>query len=389
MILDKAETSGARFLLVAAALVVVVAGLKLGAPILLPFALALFLAIMSLPITFWLQRHIPPWLSIVVTVLITVSVFTILVLLAIQSLSELGPRLPGYRQAYSNMTTNAVAWVTNKSWYQEWFSGLGLERVFALEQLQAGDIFDFLAATARQAGSLLSSTFLIFLMMIFMLSEATVFPFKLRSILGQRAGSGRRMTKIIREVQVYLGIKTVVSLITGLLIGVWAWLLDLDFPVLLGLIGFVLNYVPTIGSILAVVPALFLSAVQFVSVGHAILVLAGYVFINMVFGNIIEPTFMGRRLGLSTLVVILSLIFWAWLWGPIGAILAVPLTMVVKIMLENTQDLRWAAVLLDKSPPQSRMAMADGASPPTEPVRETSEGASPELAKPEGEAGVA
>ena len=76
------------------------------------------------------------------------------------------------------------------------------------------------------------------------------------------------------------------------------------------------------------------------------------VVINVVFGNLIEPHMLGRRLGLSTLVVILSLIFWAWAWGPVGALLAVPLTMVVKIMLENTQDLRWVAVLLDKSAPE-------------------------------------
>ncbi|HAD75872.1 MAG TPA: hypothetical protein DCG16_08815, partial [Gemmatimonadetes bacterium] len=106
-------------------------------------------------------------------------------------------------------------------------------------------------------------------------------------------------------------------------------------------------------SLLAALPALFLSLVQFTSVGHLLLVGGGYGVINMVFGNLIEPNLMGKRLGLSTLVVILSLLFWAWVWGPVGALLAVPLTMVVKIMLENIEDLRWMAILLDKSPPQS------------------------------------
>ena len=162
----------------------------------------------------------------------------------------------------------------------------------------------------------------------------------------------RRVTKIVREVQDYLGIKTVVSLATGLLIGVLTWLLGLDFPILLGLIGFVMNYIPTVGSIVAAVPALLLSVVQFGSVGNFTLVAVGYGVINTVFGNIIEPNLLGRRLGLSTLVVVLSLLFWAWVWGPVGALLAVPLTMIVKIMLENTEDLRWVAILLDKSPPQ-------------------------------------
>ncbi|MAN96377.1 MAG: hypothetical protein CME08_05260, partial [Gemmatimonadetes bacterium] len=165
-------------------------------------------------------------------------------------------------------------------------------------------------------------------------------------------------TKIVREVQAYLGIKTLVSLATGLSIGVLAWLLDLEFPVLLGLIGFVMNYIPTVGSLLAALPALFLSLVQFTSVGHLLLVGGGYGVINMVFGNLIEPNLMGKRLGLSTLVVILSLLFWAWVWGPVGALLAVPLTMIVKIMLENIEDLRWMAILLDKSPPQSMVSGA-------------------------------
>ncbi|MBV24617.1 MAG: hypothetical protein CME12_00670 [Gemmatimonadetes bacterium] len=116
--------------------------------------------------------------------------------------------------------------------------------------------------------------------------------------------------------------------------------------------GFVMNYIPTVGSLLAALPALFLSLVQFTTVGHLLQVCVGYGAINMVFGNVIEPNLMGKRLGLSTLVVILSLLFWAWVWGPVGALLAVPLTMIVKIMLENIEDLRWVAVLLDKSPPQ-------------------------------------
>jgi predicted PurR-regulated permease PerM len=96
-----------------------------------------------------------------------------------------------------------------------------------------------------------------------------------------------------------------------------------------------------------------------------LLVTVGYVVVNLLFGNIIEPMLQGRQLGLSTLVVVLSLLFWGWAWGPIGALLSVPLTVVVKIWLENTQDLRWIAILLDKSPPkppaQTPVVAPDGA----------------------------
>lgn len=160
------------------------------------------------------------------------------------------------------------------------------------------------------------------------------------------------MAKVVTEIQSYLGIKTVISLMTGLLLGGFCWLMDLDFPVLLGLIAFVLNYVPTVGSILAAFPAVLLSLIlNEGAFAPALGVAAGYIVVNTIFGNIIEPNLMGRRLGLSPLVVVLSLLFWNFVWGPVGALLSVPLTMIVKIWLENTQDLRWVAVLIDKQSP--------------------------------------
>ena len=181
--------------------------------------------------------------------------------------------------------------------------------------------------------------------MAFILAEATVFPAKLRAALGREDADLGRFVQITREVQHYLGIKTVISLITGILVGFWVWMLGVDFPLFWGLLAFLFNYVPTIGSILAAIPAMLLALVQF-GVGPALVVVLGYLVINVIFGNIVEPHLLGRRLGLSTLVVILSLLFWGWVWGPIGMLLSLPLTMIVKIMLENTDDFRWIAVLL-------------------------------------------
>ena len=187
--------------------------------------------------------------------------------------------------------------------------------------------------------------------MAFMLSEATVFPDKFRSLSRNSNERDDRLEKIVSEVQTYLVIKTVISLATGAILGVWAYFWGLDFPVLLGLAAFLLNYIPTVGSMIAAIPAVLLSIILYGSIGHALIVMSGYVVVNMVFGNILEPNLMGRRLGLSTLVVMLSLLFWGWAWGPLGALLSVPLTVMVKIWLENTADLRWVAILLDKSAP--------------------------------------
>jgi predicted PurR-regulated permease PerM len=183
--------------------------------------------------------------------------------------------------------------------------------------------------------------------MIFMLLEAASVPVKARAAIG---GSGRldadNMRQAVIQVQRYLGLKTLTSLTTGLLIGLWTAILGLDFAVVWGLLAFLLNYIPNIGSIVAAFPAVLLALVQG-GIYYAVLVAIGYVVVNVGIGNFIEPWLMGRTLGLSTLVVFLSLVFWGWMWGSVGMLLSVPLTMIIKILLENTDDLQWMAVMLD------------------------------------------
>ena len=355
MILERMEQNpGTRYLFVMAMAVIVVGGLRLAAPILLPFSLALFLAVLTLPIVVWLQRHrIPTTLAIVLAVLVDVAVVSLLILLASQSMAEFQDRLPRYATRLTDL-------------WDSWLLGLqGLDlpgasnlAVYVSELVNPAQVVTLAGGTLTRVFSFASNAFLVFIILIFMLGEATIFPAKFRAILGREQGHSSRLTKMVAEVQEYLGIKTFTSLATGVLLGAWCWVMDLDFPVLLGLIAFLLNYVPTIGSIIASAPAVLLGLIQF-GFGHALIVGLGFIAVNGVFGNLIEPNLLGRRLGLSTLVVILSLIFWGWVWGPVGALLAVPLTMVVKIMLENTSDLRWVAILLDKSPPEPGLSVLD------------------------------
>lgn len=336
---------GARFLLIAACIVILGWGLRAAAPILLPFSLALFLAILSLPILRALQnRGIPGVVAVLITLLVDLAVLGVIVLLGIQSVAEFQERLPRYAARLQSLVGLWLDTLQDR--------GVPMEDVYRTQDwISVGSVVDFVGSTLQRMAFFLGNAFLVVLVMLFMLSEATVFPAKFRSILGDERGDMGRFAQIIGEVQEYLLIKTLISLATGVTIGAFAWIMGLDFPVLLGLIGFILNYVPTIGSILAAIPALLLAMIQFEGVGPPVAVALAYLGINVVFGNLVEPSLMGRRLGLSTLVVILSLVFWAWLWGPVGALLAVPLTMVVKIGLEHTDDLRWMAVLLDKEPP--------------------------------------
>jgi predicted PurR-regulated permease PerM len=346
MILDRMDQNpGIKVLFSMACVVVVVSGLRLAAPILLPSALALFLAVLSLPVMIWLRRHkVPKFSAVMLPVLLNVAVVGLVVMVASSSVSELQTRIPTY---YDSLRDLQVSWVQSI----ESRTDIPLSEYITMELIDPGAVVGLARNTVGRIAQFVSMTFIVFLIMAFMLNEAMVFPDKFHYITGSTPGEGNRLTKVVTEVQTYLGIKTVISLATGLVLGSWAYVMQLDFPVLLGLVAFLLNYVPTVGSIIAAVPAVLLSVVLFGDLGHAILVAIGYVVVNTLFGNILEPNLMGRRLGLSTLVVILSLLFWGWTWGPLGALLSVPLTVIVKIWLENTTDLRWVAVLLDKTPP--------------------------------------
>jgi predicted PurR-regulated permease PerM len=149
----------------------------------------------------------------------------------------------------------------------------------------------------------------------------------------------------VREVRHYLAIKTWISLATGFLVTVFLVSIGLDYAILWGVLAFMLNYIPTLGSIIAAVPAILLAYIQ-LGGGWAVGVTAGYLAVNLIMGNLIEPRVMGQGLGLSTLVVFLSLLFWGWVLGPVGMVLSVPLTVTLRIALESRQETRWIAVLL-------------------------------------------
>ena len=354
MIIDTSEERpGLRLLLVLACLVIITAGLKAAAPILVPFALALFMAVVSMPVMFGLRRKgVPAPLAILLTVLLDVLIFGLMGLLVVGSLGDLNEKIPGYAAA-----VEAV--------YQAWLVRLQARGI----PVASGALFDparvftFLRGFLQTVARVSSIGFVVGIIMIFILAEATIFPYKFQAILGGNRQGRVRITHTVTEVQAYLWIKFQICLVRGIFVGLMCWIAQLDFPMLLGMIAFILSFVPTLGAIIAAVPGIALALILHGEM-TALMVGLSYLAIDLGFGNLLEPNIMGRRVGLSTLVVVLSLLFWGWLWGPVGALLSVPLTMVLKIGLENIPDLSWIAVLLDKSPPQERDAAARAAGKP-------------------------
>jgi predicted PurR-regulated permease PerM len=267
--------------------------------------------------------------------------------------------VPRYVEQLQALVLSTQAWLVERR--------VPVEELVLIDLLNPEYVIGLVTGTLRGIAWVVSNAFLVLIIMIFMLAETAAFPDKLRAALGSRDADLGRFAKITHEVQQYLGIKTGVSLVTGTLVGLWVWLLGIDFPLFWGFMAFLFNYIPSIGSILASIPPVLIGLLQY-GPGTALLVALGYVVVNITLGNIVEPNLMGRRLGLSTLVVILSLVFWGWIWGPVGMLLSLPMTMIVKIMLENTSDMRWIAILLGPKAPRPRTADAAGELPQREPL---------------------
>jgi len=341
-------SSAARFLVVAGAFVVVVAGMSAAASLVTPFLLAGFIAIIAAPPMFYLvHRGAPTWLALLAVSAVIIAIGCLIVALVSGSLSAFTTNLPDYQARLQSLTLQLVAWLKG--------TGIDVPREALTTYLDAGKAMKMAGVLLGGLGDMLTNAFLILLTVVFMLLEASNLPAKLRAGLKAPDASMERLHRVLDDINRYMILKTTMSLLTGALIWLWLWYLGLDYPGLWALVAFLFNYVPTIGSMVAAIPAVLLALVQ-LDPQSALWVALGYLVINTVVASLIEPKFMGQGLGLSTLVVFVSLVFWGWVLGSIGMFLSVPLTMVLKIALDASPQTRPIAILLGpeiKAPTES------------------------------------
>ncbi|EMM2748900.1 AI-2E family transporter [Klebsiella pneumoniae] len=330
--------NGLKMVIMLGMLVIILTGIRFAADIIVPFILALFLAVIINPLVQLLVRcRVPRVLAI--SLLIGLIVMLAIVLLASlgTSLNELARTLPQYRNyLYEPMQTIAP-------WLQR--MGFTVSVVELNKYIDPNAVMTLVTSLLTQLSNAMSSIFLLLLTVVFMLLEVPQLPAKLQQLMSRPVEGMGAIQRAIDSVSHYLVLKTAISLITGLVVWGMLVLLDVRFAFMWGLLAFALNYIPNIGSVLAAIPPI-LQVLVFSGLYEALVVLAGYLIVNLVFGNILEPRIMGRGLGLSTLVVFLSLIFWGWLLGPVGMLLSVPLTIIVKIALEQTSGGQSIAFLL-------------------------------------------
>ena len=331
-------------LIMLAAFVVVVAGLKAASSIITPFLLAAFLTVICFPPLAWLQRkRVPSWLALLIVLGVGILIVISLVAITGSSVTEFAQRLPSYQENLIKQQNLFTDWLEGIPWLKEHH----VEVAKLPEQIGLNPkVLVRIASNAiGTIGSLSGNLILVLLIFVFLLIEASGLPVKFQAMPGYTHKDEDRLEQILGDIRNYLAIKTEVSLLTGFLVTVWLWILGVDFAILWGLLAFFCNFIPNIGSVIAAIPAVLLALVQ-LGPAASLYVILGYLGINAVIGNALEPRLMGRGLGLSTLVVFLSLIFWGWVLGPVGMLLSVPLTMMVKIALDRFDETRWIAILL-------------------------------------------
>ena len=312
-------------------------------PVLFPFFLAVFLSFLLYPVQDFLTRiKIPKFLSIIFILLVTFTIIYLLGALFYSAGKTFAVEFPKYGQKISTILISLQEKLN--------LSPLNLETVDWSKQLKLNKIGGLIVSSLGPFFSFISTLFLIFIFLIFMLAGRGKTQEKLKKSLNKK--NARKVIEVVEkidgQIQKYLVIKTIVSLFTGIFVTVVLLIFGVDFAIVFGFLTFLMNYIPNIGSFIATAFPIIIAFFQFETIWPAFWIMVLLMSIQMIMGNFIEPKLMGRGLGLSPLVVLFFLFFWGWLWGIPGMILSVPIAAIVKIICSNIDELNIIAALMSK-----------------------------------------
>lgn len=348
----------ARGLIVAGALALVLMLIKAADSVIAPLLLALFIAVISAPALRWMRRiGIPKWGALLVITFVLLDIGSLLALVTTGALDGFRDSLPTYQERFLLLSQELGGWL----------EGIGVSG----SQEAIPDLLDPAKVSAvvrlmlANASGMFSTGLLVLLAVIFILLEAPLVPAKLRAAFNIGEEGEARIKRLLVSVDRYMRIKTLTSLGTAICVWILLWLIGIDFAVLWAVLAFVLNFVPIVGSILMMIPAVLLALVQ-AGFQTALLVLVGYLAINTAIGNVLEPRIMGRGLGISTLAIFIALLFWGWLLGGVGMFLAVPLTSALLTALDASPYTRPLAILLGPAIEDPSLSRASDEPPPND-----------------------
>jgi AI-2 transport protein TqsA len=348
-LLPVAAENHVRLLIELTAIAIIIAALRTASGLVIPIAVAFFLAVLSYPVLRFLHRRMPLGLALPLTFAGIVGALAGFVFLTLHLGRELQKDLPTYLTGLEN-------WVKSSASYLESHGIEGASAAVAEFNLRSGielasqqDVLPRLlkiaGSTVEAATNGIGSTVITLVVMFFLLLEAPSFRTRIGHLHSAGGPDLRPLLFTATNIQRYLGVKTLMSVITGVLAVILCVLADLQYPVLWGLLAFLLNYIPAIGSTTAGAPAV-LEALVTHGGSTAIVVGIGYALINFTCDSLIQPVLLGRSFGLSIFAIILSTLFWGWLWGPFGLFLALPITLLIKDLLASSNR-RWIAKAME------------------------------------------
>ncbi|NNL01025.1 MAG: AI-2E family transporter [Eudoraea sp.] len=321
-----------------AAFIIIIAGLIYGARLITPILMAVFLSIICTPpIRYLVRKRVPQSLAVLVVFLMLIAIFIGLGELVGRSVAAFTQNAGLYEQNLDKIGVSVLEFLNDRGF------NFSFDRIDDL--LEPSKIMGFTARLLGQLGGFMGNFLTILFLVLFLLLELDDIEIKVEAILKDYSVNYSYFDEIANRIRHYLSIKTLTSLITGILLWIALTIIGVDYAILWGLIAFLLNYIPTIGSFIAAAPAVLFALVQ-LGFGGALAALIAFVAVNIIIGSLIEPKLMGQGMGLSTFIVFLSLIFWGFVFGTVGMFLSVPLTMTVKIILEHDPKTRWIAIIL-------------------------------------------
>jgi predicted PurR-regulated permease PerM len=320
------------YLVGAAAIFVILFGIRGSASIINPILLAAVITITVLPVPSRLtKRGVPGWLALVLSILLVVLLLGMVIATVFFSVAKLTTELPTYMASASQQAsadTSATEGSETSTQIEQVTIGVG-----SIAQSMLASMVDLLV----QFGLALAIFF-------FMISAALSLPTPSRLGLDPGTPVIGRVTSLTEDVRKYMTVLTLINFIVGLGDAVFLWYLGVDYALLWGMLAWFMGYIPSIGFIIALIPPVLMAYAQY-GLETAVIVLVGYILINGGIQNFYQPKVMGNRLRISPAVVFIGLFVWGYLLGGIGAILAVPMTMLVLIIMENFEGTRPVAIL--------------------------------------------
>ena len=325
--------------------------------VILPLALAVFLSFILEPvIAFFERRGVPSILAITFTLLITFLMAALLGILVNSSIQSFAEEFPKYEAKYQKHVSGFFdALIALFEPPPELLNGemSGGKRFKMLNTLSQFSLSDMITATLGAVTRFLSNFLLVLLFLLFILMGRNQLSRKLIGAFDRR--TSRQMSAILQninqQIQRYIVAKTLISLLTAIFTTSVLLLFQVEFAIIWGVLTFLLNFIPSIGSVLAVFMPVTIAFLQFETYGITIVILVVLSVIQLGIGTILDPRLVGERVDLSPLVILFSLIAWGWLWGIVGMFLAVPLSVILKIIFQNSRSLRFISILMSSRPP--------------------------------------